>query len=185
MEKRMISELRCANINDFAPLVGLDDADYEAELFAVDGSAKDWTHRPAVEFVAEPRKKKQRPRANVIFMKHGALVLDAKAKLALGSFLSTFGQLLELHLGGDTLWFYNVTNMIDCLDKERSEWEQGGMIVKEAFHDDRVPKEAAVFKDPVMGVIRIYVNDAGRSEIERIAADAGLTGIECGAPKPF
>ena len=181
----MIWELRCAGINDFAPLVGLDEADYEAGLFSADGSVQDWSHRPAVEFVAAPRRKKQPPRANVIFMKHGVLVLDAKAKLALGSFLSKFGQLLELHHGGDTLWFYNVTNMVDCLDKENSEWEEGGMIVKEAFFESKVPNEAAVFKDPVTGVIRIYVNDAGRSEIERLASDAGLTGIECGAPKPF
>ncbi len=181
----MISELRCADINDFAPLVALDDADYEAELFTVDGSVKDWSHRPAVEFVVQPRKKKQPPRANVIFMKHGALVLDAKAKLALGSFLSKFGQLLELHLGGDTLWFYNVTNMIDCVDKENSEWEDGIMVVKEAFFESKVPKEAAVFKDPLMGVIKIYLNDAGRAEIERLVADAGLTGIECGEPTPL
>ena len=181
----MIWELRCAKINSFAPLVAIDDADFQAGLFAADGSPQDWTHRPAVEFHVETGKKKQLPRANVIFMKHGALVLDAQAKLALGSFLSKFGQLLELHLGGATLWFYNVTNIIACLDKEKSEWEEGGMILEEAFDESSAPEAAAVFKDPVMGVIRIYVNDAGRAEIERLVSDAGLTGIECGKSKPF
>jgi hypothetical protein len=36
-----------------------------------------------------------------------------------------------------------------------------------------------------MAAVRIYVNDAGRREIERIVADAGLTGIECGPPQRF
>ncbi len=152
-------------------------------MFATKGAVQDWTHRPAVEFFVEPRKKKQRPRANVIHLKLGALVLDAKAKLALGSFLSKFGQLLERHLGGDVLWFYNFTNMISCLDEAKSERDETGMIMAEAFDESKVPKAAAVFKDPKMGVIRIYVNDAGRAEIERLAPDAGLTGIECGSPQ--
>jgi hypothetical protein len=181
----MIWELRCAKINSFAQLVAVDAADFRAGLFAADGSFQDWTHRPAVEFNVDARKKKQPPRANVIFMKHGALVLDAKAKLALGSFLSKFGQLLELHLGGDVLWFYNVTNMVACLDEAKSERDETGMITAEAFDESRAPKDAAVFKDPTMGVIRIYVNDAGRAEVERLAADAGLTGIECGTPQRF
>jgi hypothetical protein len=181
----MIWELRCAKINSFASLVALDDADFRAGLFAADGSVQDWMHRPAVEFFVETRKKKQPPRANVIFMKHGALVLDAKAKLALGAFLSKFGQLLELHLGGETLWFYNVTNMVTCLDAEKSERDETGMIMAEAFDEANVPKAPAVFKDPTMAVIRIYVNDAGRAEIERLASDAELTGIECGSPQRF
>ena len=59
------------------------------------------------------------------------------------------------------------------------------MITAEAFDESKAPKEAAVFKDPAMAAIRIYVNDAGRAEIERLASDAGLTGIECGAPQAF
>ena len=45
--------------------------------------------------------------------------------------------------------------------------------------------EAAVFKDPLMAQIRIYVNDAGKALIEKIASEAGLTGIECGPPQRF
>jgi hypothetical protein len=116
-------------------------------------------------------------------MKLGALVLDAKAKLALGSFLSKFGQLLELHHGGETLWFYNVTNIVPCVNEEKSTRDENGMITAEALDESKVPKEPAVFKDPKMGVIRIYINDSGRAEIERLASDAGLTGIECGTPQ--
>ena len=181
----MIWELRCAKVNSFAPLVAVDRADSRAGMFATKGAVQDWKHRPAVAFFVEPKKKTQKPRANVIYMKHGALVLDAKAKLALGAFLSKFGQLLELHLGGETLWFYNVTNMVACVDVEKSERDETGMITAEAFDEAKVPRDAAVFKDPVMAPIRIYVNGAGRTEIERIVSDAGLTGIECGSPQRF
>jgi len=180
----MIWELRCAKINSFAPLVLLDREDSRSGMLDTKGAVQDWKHRPAVEFFAEPKKKPQ-PRANVIHLKPGALVLDAKAKLALGSFLSKFGQLLELHHGGETLWFYNVTNIVPCLDEANSQKDKRGMIKAEAFDESKVPEEAAVFKDPKMGVIRIYVNDAGRAEIERLASDAGLTGIECGTPQAF
>jgi hypothetical protein len=182
----MIWELR-AQIDGFSSLVIVDDADIRAGMFAVNGSPKDWAHRPAVKFFVDPRRKKLKPRANVIHLKMGALVLDAKAKLALGSFLSKFGQLLELHREGDgeVLWLYNVTNVIPCLDEAKSERDETGMIMSEAFDESKVPKAASVFKDPKMGVIRIYVNDAGRAEIERLASDAGLTGVECGAPQRF
>jgi hypothetical protein len=118
-------------------------------------------------------------------MKHGALVLDAKAKRALGSFLLKFGQLLELHHGGEALWLYNVTNMVACVDEANSKRDEAGMIMVEAFDDSKAPQDPAVFKDPVMAAIRIYVNDAGREQIERLALDAELTGIECGSPQAF
>ena len=77
----MIWELRCAKINSFAPLVLLDREDSRSGMLETKGAVQDWKHRPAVQFFAEPKKKAQ-PRANVIYLKPGALVLDAKAKLA-------------------------------------------------------------------------------------------------------
>lgn len=180
-----IWELRCASVNDYAALVNCDRKDSLAGMFSADGKSQDWMHRPAVAFIEDPRKKKQKPRANVIAFVPGALVLDAKAKLALGSFLSKFGQLLELHQSGETLWFYNATNLVHCIDVEHSEKRRSGAIAMEAFDESKAPSEAAVFKDPIMAGARIYVNDAGRAEIERLVADAGLTGIECGTPQRF
>ena len=37
----------------------------------------------------------------------------------------------------------------------------------------------------MMGVVGLYVNDAGRPVIERYASHAGLTGIECAKPQVF
>lgn len=172
-------------MNDFAMLVNIDDQDGDAGMFEARGEPADWMHRPAVEFIADRKRKKQKPRADVIAFVPGALVLNEKAKVALGPFLSQFGQLLELHCGGEILYFFNATTLIDCIDVERSEKRRSGSIAMEAFNESNVPQEAAVFKDRRMASVRIYVNDAGRKEIERIVADAGLTGIECGPPQRF
>ena len=180
-----IWELRCGSVNDFAMLANVDRQDALAGLFDADGKEQDWMHRPAVEFVAEPRKKKQKPRADVIAFVPGAMVLNEKADKALGPFLSQFGQMLELHCAGETLYFYNATNMIDYVDAGKSERRRSGSIAMEAFFEDSVPEEPAVFKDPLMAPIRIYVNDAEKAEVERIVADARLTGIECGPPQRF
>jgi hypothetical protein len=180
-----IWELRCGSVNDFAMLASVDREDARAGLFDADGKEQDWMHRPAVEFIVDPRKKKQKPRADVIAFVPGALVLNEKADGALGQFLSQFGQLLELHCGGEILHFFNATKLIDCIDVERSEKRRSGAIAMEAFDESNVPQQAAVFKDPRMAAVRIYVNDAGRAEIERIVAADGLTGIECGSPQRF
>ncbi len=55
----------------------------------------------------------------------------------------------------------------------------------EAFDESKAPKDAAVFKDPLTAPVRIYVNDAGKRSIEKLGADWGLSGIECGLPKPL
>jgi hypothetical protein len=178
-------ELRCGAVNDFAMLANVDDMDGDAGMFEARGEPMDWMHRPAVEFIADPRKKKQKPRADVSAFVPGALVLNEKADKALGPFLSQFGQMLELHCAGETLRFYNATNIIDCVDAEKSERRRSGSIAMEAFFEDNVPEEPAVFKDPLMAPIRIYVNDAAKAEVERIVAESGLTGIECGPPQRF
>lgn len=178
-------ELRCGLVNEFATLANVDDQDGDAGMFEARGQKKDWMHRPAVQFIVDPRKKKQKPRADVAAFVPGALVLNEKADKALGPFLSQFGQMLELHCSGETLYFYNATNMLDVVDSERSERRRSGSIAMEAFFEDNVPGEPAVFKDPLMAPVRIYVNDAGKAEVERIVAEAGLTGIECGPPQRF
>jgi hypothetical protein len=86
---------------------------------------------------------------------------------------------------GEVLYFFNATCIVSCVDKARSEKFEDGGIVLESFDESKAPTEAAVFKDPLTAPVRIYVNDAGKIEIERIAAGANLTGIECSAPRPL
>lgn len=180
-----IWELRCGSVNEFASIVSRDYDNIEDELFDTDGGPKDWKDRPLVGFAVDKRKKTPKPRADVSLLLPGALVLNDRAKEVLGPFLSKFGQLMELDCEGEPRWFYNATNLVACVDEDRSEKFDDGGIMLEAFDESKAPKEAAVFKDPLTAPVRIYVNDAGKRTIEKLAADWSLSGIECGLPKPL
>lgn len=192
-----IWELRCASINDYSPTVPLDRGDMFAELFRVTGKPLLWGKVPPIGFADSSRRKYKRPPADVSVMVPGALVLNTHAYEVLGPFLSKFGQLLELRseTGLDprryyneakpsTWYFYNVTNIVPCVDAERSERSDLGHIRQEVFDTTNVPAEAAVFKDPATARSRMYVNDAGKAIIDGLVASAGLSGIECGPPEP-
>lgn len=180
-----VFELRCASINDFSTLVKSHRVDALAGMFKADGLLEHWKHRPAVEFFVEKRLKKQKPRADISFFVPGALVLNKKAHAALSHYLKRFGQLLELQHDDEILYFYNVTNLIDCIDLEHSEQLDGGGIVKETFKQAAIPGGPAIFKDPLTASARIYINEAGKEFFDRLIAQWEITGVECGVPEPF
>jgi len=179
-----IWELRFAAVDDHAGIVSLRDEDMLADRFRPDGVPKMWVDRPLVGFFDSTRPKKPRPPADVSAFVPGALVLNERAKDVLGPFLSKFGQLLELEceVGVEIRYFYNVTNLVRCVDVSRSDKNEVGRIVAEAFDTSGVPRDAAVFKDPATALTRIYVNDAAKEVLDRLIASSGLTGIEIGAP---
>lgn len=182
-------ELRCANINDFSTVVPASELDSLDGVFDVDGRPLDWMSIPIIEYAdsRSRRKKTKRPVADVALFFGAAFVLSARAHEVLGPFLGRFGQLLKVQTAGgaEFRYFYNVTNIVKCVDLGRSEKSDGGGISSEVFYDINVPRTAAVFKDPLTAAIRMYTNDPGRELIERLAKDAGLTGIECGEPWRF
>ncbi|MDP9125200.1 MAG: hypothetical protein M3N82_11485 [Pseudomonadota bacterium] len=175
-----IWEIRPGDAQGRPVLVASDKQDVRDRVFVTDGTARDWAHRPAVEFYTRATKKQRRETANVIPFTAGTFVLDAKARAAIGGFLSRFGQLLELHRSGDgeTLYFFNCVNVIDCVDLERSQKSDGGRIILEAIDETKVPSEPTVFKDPRTARVRNYVNDAGKEVIEQWVHEAGITGLE-------
>lgn len=180
-----IWELRCASANEYAAVVSRDYDNIEEELFETDGRPKGWKDRPLVGYAVDKRKKTQKPRADVGLLLPGALVLNERAREALGPFLSKFGQLLELDCEGEPRWFFNATNLVHCVDEPRSEKFDDGGIMLEAFDESKAPKDAAVFKDPLTAMVRIYVNEEGKRTIEKLVAQARLTGIECAEPRPL
>jgi hypothetical protein len=178
-------ELRCADIDDY-PLVVASREALLARVFDIDGKPLDWMAPPIVEFSDyKKRGKALRPMADVSAMKPGVMLLNQRAFDVLGPFLGQFGQLLEVQTAGGAEWrrFYNVTNLVKCVDMAHSEKSASGVLSSEAFYDINVPRQPAVFKDPQTARLRIYVNDPGKEQIERLVSEAGLTGIECGEPK--
>lgn len=172
-----IWELKTDSPDIYAPLVA-SDAQARSRIFIFDGTAREWKRRPAVEVFQEERKKVQLPRADVSLMLAGSIVLNQKALDALGEFLGQFGQFLEAKVDGVVEYFYNVTNVVDCIDLEASQRRSSGSIVKEVFRSEALPDGPAVFKDPRTVRNRIYVNEEGKAILEACAAAANLTGLE-------
>ena len=170
-------EIRPGDMDGRPVIVAGDKTDVASGVFDFDGQEKEWLHRPPVEFFSRSKKKLREP-ANVMPFAAGTLVLDSKARAAIGGFLSRFGQLLEVHRGGETLFAFNCTNLVECVDKEKSARDEFGTVILEAFDESRVPAESAVFKDPSTATVRIYANDEAKRVIEQWASEAGLTGIE-------
>jgi hypothetical protein len=145
--------------------------------FVSDGSMLTWRKPPRLER-SDDKRKKPKPLGDLGPFLPGSLVLSERAHEALGPFLSRFGQLLQLEVDGVTHWFYNVTHVVSCIDRDRSEQRAGGTIGKEAFIDASVPVEAAVFKDPATARARIYVNEPGKQALEGAASQAGIRGLK-------
>ena len=178
-------ELKSGSVNDYAPLVFTSDKDVESGMFETSGVSLSWSRKPKVEVFVEPGKKKSKPLADVSALTPGALVMNDKAKMALAPFLSRFGQFLEMDCAGESRWFYNVTNLIPCIDEARSVKRPSGSIVKEEFIEERVPVDAAVFKDPLTAAAVLYVNEAGKAALEAIITEAAIVGMafaELGPP---
>ena len=167
----------------FTTLLPVRDDDLLGGVFSADGTPKVWSARPQVKPGIERIKKNQRPLGDLSFVMGASVVLNDKAHAALKDFLEPFGQFLELELvddagiggGSQRLHFYNVTNVVPCIDFDRSETE-GKKVVKPAFALACVPTQAQVFKDPLRKKMDIYVNEAAHAELTKLMAAAELRG---------
>lgn len=169
--------------NGFTTLVPVRDEDILTGVFTADGTSKAWTSRPQVMPGIERLKKKQSPLGDLSFVMGASVVLNEKAHAALEGFLRPFGQFLELDMidetgigGGDQrLYFYNVTNVIPCIDFDRSETE-GKKVLRPAFNSDAIPVGVQVFKDPFRKKMDIYLTAGARDELTRLIHTNGLRG---------
>jgi hypothetical protein len=87
-----------------------------------------------------------------------------------------------MDVDGTREWFYNVTNVIDCIDEANSVKRASGIISKEAFVPANLPREAALFKDPRTARTRIYANDAAKTALEELMTHAAITGAAFADP---
>lgn len=177
-------ELKAGAVNDYAPLVFASDRDIESGMFDTSGAPLTWLTKPKVEVFIEPGRKKPKPQADISALTPGALAMNDKARAALAPFLSQFGQFLELDCQGEPRWFYNVTNLLACIDEANSTKRPSGSISKEVFLEDKVPTGEAVFKDPLTAPASLYVTGAAKDALEQIIAKAGITGAAFVEPGP-
>lgn len=172
-------------VNGYTAFLQMTGQTDDGDIFLTDGTPVNWPSRPKIHPHLEKNKKKQMPLADLSYISPGTILLNRKAYDALNSFLSPFGQLLEVEcmndggLLGDKVseiyYFYNVTNIIACIDFEKSE-KIGHKIIKEAFFADRIPTDVQIFRDPVRLRTQIYLTESAKEQFAKLIADAGLVG---------
>ena len=134
------------------------------------GKPLQWSRRPRLVIAKEGRGNKPLPRADISPFTAPGLVINEKARHALGDILGPFGQFLEIDVDGDTEYYYNVVTVIECLDDEHAEMS-GAYVETPVFHEHRVPESPTVFVERSM-FSRIFVNEAAKRQLdERIAAN--------------
>jgi len=172
-------QIKNNSMNKMAMLVAPEDAegnDVFWEQFEGDGKPLHWTGRPKLQVFKDERSKQAKPRADISPFTADGLVLSGKARDALGDFLSQFGQLLELDVEGHIEYYFNVTNVVPCVDPDHSERRPSGVIAKPSFIGSAIPTSAAVFVDPAMPG-DIYVNDGAQTELLLRIKQTGITGM--------
>jgi hypothetical protein len=172
-------EIRNSGINELRVLVFKNMADLLSGVFELDGKPKHWANPPQIAASVEKRKKVQKPRADISYLMPGTLILNKKAATALKPFLLRFGELLEVDCDGEIEYLYNVTNIIACIDYEKSTKAEGGSaVIKEVFMPSAIPDTEQIFKDPYRLTMSIYVSESAKHTLEKLITDAQLTGAQ-------
>ena len=180
-----------SGINDhytcFLTMDDIDESSDEEDMLLTDGKPKSWPARPKLVPLLEKRKKNQKPLADINYVTPGSVVLNQKAYNALKAFLQPFGEFLEVDcfntkLDGDFTssephYFYNVTNIISCIDYENS-GKMGGGVSEPVFFPDAIPKDVQVFKDPHWVRTDILLSDSAKERLGKLIADAHLSGAD-------
>jgi hypothetical protein len=133
-------------IEDQEWIFPVDDEDFETFL-AMDGRViRDWA--PPVMRMVEAENEAEEPSySDFPWLGEHAPILRKPAVDALAPVLSQYGQLLPLK--GENVWLFNVTTVLDALDKEKS-----GIVY---FDDgDILDIERHVFKTDVIGTAEIF-----------------------------
>jgi hypothetical protein len=173
--------------NDYTYFLEMPEQIKLENIFLTDGTPKDWRTPPKLRPHVEKNKKKQMPLADLSYISPGTILLNSKAYQALKDFLLPFGELLEVECmneGGllgdkvsETYYFYNVTNIIPCIDLENSE-KLGNKIIKDAYFPDRIPNDVQIYRDPQRLRVQIYLSEAAKDQFTRLIAENKLTGGE-------
>ncbi|MEN9867240.1 MAG: hypothetical protein RL748_2830 [Pseudomonadota bacterium] len=169
-------EITSGGINGFANLTSKNHEDLLGGLFNTDGKPKVWDKVPSVEPTFYKGKKPQPPMADFGWFAPGTVILNEKALAALQTFLSGFGEFLEMNCLGAPRYFYNVTNLISCINFDQSEKIEAA-IIRPVFLQEAIPLKAQIFKDPLTAGGHIYATQAAREVLEAIILQYGLTGL--------
>lgn len=113
------------------------------------------------------------PEADIGFINIGSLVLSEAANKALADISASCGELLPLTLADRRLWLWNVTTVVDALDKAESVFNSHGGVTAPVFSRAALAN-VQVFKIREDNFSNIYCTDA----VARLIEQHQLSGIE-------
>lgn len=98
------------------------------------------------------------PEADIGFINIGSIVLAESSYALLKDIAEKYGQLLPLNFEERNLWLWNVTNTVDALNNNRSEFNSYGGVVKPFFSAEKIG-DSMVFKIKEDNFTNIYCTD--------------------------
>jgi hypothetical protein len=165
-----------AGSNDFCPYAYNSEDDAASDLFDTNGKPKIWASTPLIKKYVPKKVKDRKPQADFGWLSPGTVILSEKAWATLKEFLLQFGELLLLDCEGEARYFYNITNLVPCIDYEKSEKIETA-VIKAKFLQAAIPDSAQIFKDPRTASGRMYLTQAAKDILEKAIAEHGLTGL--------
>lgn len=166
-------------------LLGADEPSYRQLTFPSYRAFSRWYHR----FNGNPVKRywtgkekfryeyRDLPKGDILYRVGGVIAFSSRAAKALFDLLEPNGELMRIRCEKDTVYFYNVTRVVDALDEHRSELEPWGRnrilaVYRHVFFEDRIAGDA-IFKIPQFRLEQPYVTEPF---VQR-AKEAGLKGF--------
>lgn len=113
------------------------------------------------------------PEPDIGIINIGSLVLSTGALIYLRKIVSKYGQLLPLNYGDQKMYLWNITNIIDALDKEKSEMNDFGGVSKITFSKKKI-LDSKIFKIREDNATNIFCTQ----EFVDIVLGNNLSGIE-------
>ncbi len=165
------------DVDNFQYFLTRDSGDY-ARL-NMDGTPRAETWNPPAVYIYKPRLQK----GDFFDSSGSALIASPRATETLRLHFEQAGELLPLPYGGEVFTLLNVTECIDCLDQDRTEWRLAPdgtklAIRKYAFHRDRFSSD--IFKIPETCVSEVLVVEDRRDpadEFRYVLTAANLRGL--------
>jgi hypothetical protein len=180
MEEKMIRVYRIrSDVNHYQYFLPENDEELPKLRMDCVPRAENWSPPPV--FVYEPLHKK----GDFYNFNSSSLITSPKATQALYPYLEIAGELLSLPYKDEVYTLLNVTECINCLDQQRTEWVKGkdkgdNLFIKSyAFYPDRF-SESDIFKIPETCLSEILVVEGlkdQKDEFRYVVESAGLQGL--------
>ncbi len=168
-------EMTPSGAKNYSVYVYVNQEDGYSFMGVTNGKPLNWGKTLEIQPFIEKRKKIQKPSPDIGHLTVGSIILNRKAYLALKDLLQKFGEFIEVDCLGEPRYFYNITNLISCVDVQGSEKIESAVVAAK-FLQEAIPVDIQVFKDPST-LHHMYLTQAARDEIEKIIAENNLSGL--------